>query len=50
MSHLYHKIWLHYIRATKLRQPPIIKGLKSELCQHIRDYGKRNDIYVYGEW
>lgn len=46
MSHSYHKIWLHYIWATKSRQPLITKELKPVLIQHIRDYGKSNDIYV----
>ncbi len=46
MAHSYHKIWLHYIWATKSRQPLITKELKPELNQHIRHYGNGNDIYV----
>ena len=46
MSHTYHKIWLHYIWATKKRQPLITKDWKNKLIHHFKEYGKENDIYV----
>lgn len=46
MSHTYHKIWLHYIWATKDRTPLISKRLKTKLIPHIEKYGNKNDIYV----
>ena len=46
MSHTYHKIWLHYIWATKNRQPLITHDLKNKLIHHYKEYGKENDICV----
>jgi len=46
LSHTYHKIWLHYIWATKNRQPLITKDWKNKLIHHFKEYGKENDIYV----
>jgi REP element-mobilizing transposase RayT len=46
MSHTYHKIWLHYIWATKYRKPLITKNLKIKLNGHIKKNAKDNDIYI----
>ncbi len=45
MSHTYHKIWLHFIWATKNRENIITQDLKTNLIQHFKEYGDENDIY-----
>ena len=46
MSHSYHKIWLHFIWATKDRQKLMKKELRAKLFSHIKAYAGENDIYL----
>ncbi len=46
VSHSYHKIWLHFIWATKDRQRLMHKEFRSELFLHIKQYAGENDIYL----
>ena len=40
------KILVHAVWATKDRKPLMNKGNKDALCQHIREYAKKKNIYL----
>ena len=42
----YVKIWLHFVWATKNRQPLISKTLREKLITHINENAKAKDIYI----
>lgn len=42
----YSKIMIHFIWATKDREPRITKTLKPDLLSHIIDNAKRNKIFI----
>ena len=42
----YVKIWLHFVWATKNRQPLISKILRDKLITHINENAKAKDIYI----
>lgn len=46
MSHTYHKIWLHFVWATKNRTSLISKELKPKLIRHFKEYSEKNEIYI----
>jgi len=46
MSHSYHKIWLHFIWATKDWQRLMKKEIRAKIFSHIKAYAGENDIYL----
>ncbi len=46
MPHTHHKIWLHFIWATKERVPLISDELENRLSKHMKDYATRNEIEI----
>ena len=46
MAQTFHQIWLHYVWSTKDRKNLINSELKNKLIFHIKEYSKKNDIYV----
>jgi len=42
----YIKIWVHFVWTTKKRQPLLIKNVKNEMIQHIKENATKKDIYI----
>jgi len=46
LPHTHHKIWLHFIWATKERVPLISDELRNRLLKHMKDYAIQNEIEI----
>jgi putative transposase len=42
----YVKIWVHAVWGTKNREPILIKEIRKDLFQHIRENAKNKEIYI----
>ena len=40
------KIWIHAVWGTKNREPILKKEIRKELFEHIRENGKKKEIYI----
>jgi putative transposase len=45
-SRSFINIWIHFVWAVKKREPLLDKSFRNNLCKHILENGRNNNIYV----
>ena len=46
MAHNFHKIWIHFIWATKNREPLLEKEIRKRLFVHMMEHSIEQNIFV----
>jgi len=42
----YVKIWVHVVWGTKNKEPVLLKEIRKDLFQHIKENAKKKEIYI----
>ena len=40
------KAWIHFVWTTKNRKPLLLKGIKEQLVEHIKENASAKNIYI----